>query len=136
ATDREAAESSRSVGPEQLRRIAVQQEGGGIASKGPPPPNLIEMMRVRTQIRMLGHAMEAINYVRLHKLFTLTPDQQKRLRAGEQMLYENLVKMRAMDLEPFKRWYPKSITNIVIAIAHASRALKLLTPDNPDTMAG
>ena len=34
------------------------------------------MERLRTQIRMLGHAMEAINYARLHKLFTLTADQQ------------------------------------------------------------
>jgi len=136
ATDREAAESARSVSPEQLRRIAVQQEGGGIASNGPPPPNLLEMERLRIQIRMLGHAMEAINYARLHKLFTLTADQQKRMREGEQMLYEYLVKMRATDLEPFKRWYSKSVNNVVIAVAHASRALKLLTPDNPDTAAG
>ena len=135
ATDREAAESARSVGPEQLRRIAVQQEGGKIASNGPPPPNLIEMERVRTQIRMLGHAMEAINYIRLHKLFTLTAEQLTRLRAGEQSLYEYLVKMRAIDLGPFMRWYPKSVANVVIAVAHASRALKLLTPDNPDTTA-
>jgi len=71
----------------------------------------------------------------LHKLFTLTADQQKRMREGEQMLYENLVKMRALDLEPFKRWYSKSVNNVVIAVAHASRALKLLTPDNPDTTA-
>jgi hypothetical protein len=72
----------------------------------------------------------------LHKLFTLTSDQQIRLRAGEQALYEYLVKMRAIDLDAFKRWHPKSVANVVIAVAHASRALKLLTPDNPDTMAG
>jgi hypothetical protein len=136
ATDREAAESSRNVSPDQLRRIAAQQEGGRIVSKGPPPPNWIEMERVRTQIRMLGHAMEAINYVRLHKLFTLKADQQIRLRAGEQTLYEYLVKMRAIDLDPFIRWYPKTVANVVIAVAHASRALKLLTPDNPDITVG
>ncbi|HKQ78759.1 MAG TPA: hypothetical protein VJ810_33990 [Blastocatellia bacterium] len=136
ATDREAAESTRNVSPDQLRRIAAKEEGGRIVSKGPPPPNWIEMERLRTQIRMLGHAMEAINYGRLHKLFKLTADQQSRLRAGEQSLYEHLVKMRAIDLDPFLRWYPKSVANVVIAVAHASRALKLLTPDNPDTMAG
>ena len=107
ATDREAAESSRNVTPEQLRRIAAQEEGGRIVSKGPPPPNWIEMERIRVQIRMLGHAMEAINYGRLHKLFTLTTDQQARLRAGEQALYEFLVKMRTIDLDAFKRWYPE-----------------------------
>ncbi len=135
ATDREA-EASRSMGQEWLSRLVVQQEGGRIATKGAPPPNTVEMMRLRSQIRMLGHALEAINYARLHKLFTLTPDQQRRLQAGEQSLYEYLVKMRAMDLEPFYYWYPKSVSDIVIAVAHASRAMKLLTPDNPDTMAG
>ena len=44
--------------------------------------------------------------------------------------------MRAMDLDAYKRWYPKYVNNIVIAFGHATRALKLLTPDNPDTMAG
>ncbi len=136
ANDREAAEASRSMGPEQIAKLAVQQEGGGMTSKGAPPPNLIEFMRIRLQIRLLGHAMEAINYARLHKLFTLTPDQQKRMQAGEQMLYEYLVKMRAMDLDPFNRWYPKFINNVVISTAHAARALKLLTPDNPDIIAG
>ncbi|MGH9768366.1 MAG: hypothetical protein ACREAB_13110 [Blastocatellia bacterium] len=144
AIDREA-EASRDMGPEWLSRLAIQQEGskqgassqgGKLATKGAPPPNTIEMMRLRSQIRLLGHALEAVNYAQLHKLFTMTPDQQKRLRAGEQMLYENLVKMRAIDLEPFKYWYPKSVSDVVIAVAHASRAMKLLTPGNPDTMAG
>lgn len=134
AIDREA-EASRSMGPEWLSRLAVQEEGGKVTTKGAPPPNTVEMMRLRFQIRMLGHAMEAINYARLHKLFTLTPDQQKRLQAGEQALYENLVRMRALDLGPFMHWYPKSVSDIVIATAHAARALKLLTPGNPDTTA-
>jgi hypothetical protein len=135
ANDREA-EAARNMGSEWLSRLVVQQEGGRIATKGAPPPNTVEFMRLRTQIRMLGHAMEAINYARLHKLFTLTPDQQTRLRAGEQLLYDYLVKLRATDLAPFINWYPKFVSDAVIAIAHASRAMKLLTPDNPDTMAG
>jgi len=135
ATDREA-ESSRNMGPEWLSRLAVQQEGGKISTNGAPPPNLVEMMRLRSQIKTLGHAMEAINYARLHKLFTIRPDQQKRLRDGEQMLYENLVKIRAMDMAPFVYWYSKSVSDVVIAVAHALRAMKLLTPDNPDTVVG
>ncbi len=98
-----------------------------------PPPNTIEVMRLRSQIRLLGHALEAINYARLHKLFVLTPDQLKRLSDGEQALYENLVRMRATDMTPFMKWYPKFVSDIIIAVGHASRALKLLTPNNPDT---
>lgn len=134
ANDREA-EAARNMGQEWLSRLVVQQEGGRIMTKGAPPSSTVEFMRLRSQIRMLGHAMEAINYARLHKLFTLTPDQQKRLQAGEQMLYDYLIKLRATDLAPFANWYPKFISDAVIAIAHASRAMKLLTPDNPDTMA-
>jgi hypothetical protein len=136
AIDREAADAARVTTPEQISRMVLQQEGGGMTSKGAPPPNLIEVRRLLLHNKVLGHAMEAINYASLHKLFKLTPDQQKRSQAGEQALYENLVKMRAIDLDAYKRWYPKYVNNIVIAIGHATRALKLLTPDNPDTMAG
>jgi hypothetical protein len=92
-------------------------------------------MRTRKQIQMIGHAFEAINFGLLHKLITLSPAQQTRLQAGEKSLHENLVKLRAMDLAPFMRWYPKFVTDTIIAVAHATRALKLLTPNNPDTLA-
>ena len=92
-------------------------------------------MRTRKQIQMIGHALEAINYGLLHKLITLTPEQKNRLQAGEQALYEYLVKLRATDLTPLMNWYPKFVSDTITAVAHATRAMKLLTPDNPDTLA-
>jgi hypothetical protein len=112
----------------------MSQEGR-VVSKGSPPPQIVEVMRLRSQIKLLGHAFEAINYVRLHRLFTLTAEQKRRVEAGERRLYESLVKMRAMDLEAFRRWYSKFVSDIVIAVAHAARGMKLLTPENPDTIA-
>ncbi len=134
AIDREA-DAAKGLGPEVISRMAIEGQGGKILTQGAPPPNTLEVMRIRKQIQMLGHALEAINYGLLHKLFTLTPDQKKRLQAGEQALSEYLVKIRATDLAPFMRWYNKFVSDLVIAVAHASRAMKLLTPDNPDTVA-
>jgi hypothetical protein len=96
---------------------------------------LAEAFKVRGQIKLIGHAFEAINYAILHKLFTLTPEQKKRMQEGEQKLYDNLVRLRAMDLEPLRNFEAngKFVSDIVIALGHAARALKLLTPDNPDT---
>ena len=133
AIDREA--DAAKADPNLINRLAVEGQGGKLASKGVAPTNTLEVMRYRYQIRMLGHALEAINYAQLHKLFTLTPAQKGRLQAGEQMLYEYLVKLRATDLEPHLNWYGKSVSDLVIAIGHASRAMKLLTPQNPDTVA-
>lgn len=133
AIDREAEAAK--ADPNLVNRLAVEGQGGKLASKGVAPTNTLEVMRYRFQIRMLGHALEAINYAQLHKLFTLTPTQKGRLQAGEQLLYEYLVKLRATDLEPHLNWYSKSVSDLVIAIAHASRAMKLLTPQNPDTVA-
>ncbi len=121
--------------PTLINRLAVEGQGGRIASRGPAPANTLEVMRYRFQIRMLGHALEAINYALLHKLFTLTPVQKGRLAAGEQLLYEYLVKLRATDMQPHMFWHSKSVSDMVIAVAHASRAMKLLTPQNPDTVA-
>ncbi|MFN8003446.1 MAG: hypothetical protein U0X75_20805 [Acidobacteriota bacterium] len=134
AIDREA-DAAKGVGPDLLSRMAVEGQGGKIMTKGMPPPNTVELMRMRSQIRMLGHALEAINFAQLHKLFTVNAAQKKRLQAGEQMLYEYLVKLRTIDLQPFLNWYPKFVSDIVIALGHASRAMKLLTPNNPDTVA-
>lgn len=133
AIDREA--DAAKADPNLVNRLAVEGQGGKVASRGPAPANTLEVMRYRFQIRMLGHALEAINYALLHKLFTLTPAQKGRLLAGEQMLYEYLVKLRATDMQPHMFWHSKSVSDMVIAVAHASRAMKLLTPQNPDTVA-
>jgi hypothetical protein len=134
ANDREA-EAVKGLGPEWLSRLAIGDEVRNVKTKGAPPPATIEVMRDRKQVQLIGHAFEAINYSLLHKLFTLTPNQKKRVLDGERVLYEYLVKLRATDLEPFTNWYSKFVGDTVIAMAHASRAMKLLTPENPDTVA-
>jgi hypothetical protein len=134
AIDREA-DAVRGMGPEWIGRIAVEGEGGKIVTRGAPPPNTIEVMRLRSQIKMLGHAFEALNFCAKHNLFTLSPEQKNRMAEGEQLLYGFLVKLRSTDLSPFIRWHSKFVGELVIALSHASRALKLLTPDNPDVIA-
>jgi hypothetical protein len=130
AIDREA-EAAKALGPDMVKRLAVSQEGK-VITNGSPPAQILEAMRLRSQIKLQGHVLEAINYGLLNKLFTLTPEQQKRVRAGEQALYDSLVKMRALDLDAFRRWHSKFISDVVISVGNAVRALKLLTPQNPD----
>ncbi len=129
AINRES-EAARQYGQEYIKRME-----GQLNAKGSPPPQIVEVMRLRHLNRMLGHGLEAINYAQLHRLFTLTTEQKRLLKAGEQMLYENLVQIRATDMVPFMSWYSKFISDIVISFGHAVRAMKLLTPKNPDTFA-
>ncbi len=124
ATDLES-EAAREYGQDYLRQMG----------QGTPPPQAIEVLRLRQHIRMIGHAYEAINFAKLHRLLTFTPDQNRRLQAGEQMLYDYLVRLRAIDLDTFMTWSSKFISDSVIAVAHAARGMKLLTPNNPDTIA-
>jgi hypothetical protein len=133
AIERET-EAARQLGQEYLGRMGIGPDGKN-QTKGPPPPQIIEAMRLRHLIRTLGHALEAINYAQLHNLFPLSVEQRVRLQAGEQIIYRSLVKLRALDLDAFMRWYGKFVSDTVIAVAHAVRAMKLLTPDNPDTVA-
>jgi hypothetical protein len=133
AIDRET-EAAHRRGQDWIKRMGIGPDGK-LMTRGSPPPKLIEVMSQRHLIRMLGHAIEAINYAQLHRLFALTPEQKKRLQAGEQLLYKNIVQMRATDLGPFAFWHDKFVSDIVIAVAHAVRAMKLLTSENPDTIA-
>ncbi len=131
ALDREA-DAVKAMGPDYVNRMAVSSAEGRVITQGSPPPNIIQMMRLRQQIQVHGHAFEAINYGLLHKLFTLTPDQARRVKAGEQAFYQHLVELRAIDLDAYRRWHSKFVDDLVIALGHAVRALKLLTPQNPD----
>lgn len=134
AIDREA-DAAKEMGPDFVNRLAVEGQGGKLATNGRAPIDTLEVMRYRLQVRMLGHAMEAINYAQLHKLFKTTPEQKGKILAGEQLLYDFIVKTRATDLQPYMVWYDKFVSDMVIAFAHAVRAMKLLTSENPDTVA-
>lgn len=113
---------------------AIQQdyarESGGTA------PYLVEAFTTRALVKLYGHAFEAINYARLHRLIPFTAAQERRIAAGAQAMYESLIKLRGMDWGQLRRNLgDKFISDIVIALGHNSRALKLLTDQNPDSVA-
>lgn len=96
----------------------------------------VEAFRVRALVKHYGHAFEAINYAKLHKLTTFTAEQQRRITEAETEFYGSLVKLQSLDWAMMKtKLGEKFVSDIVIAVGHAARALKLLTPQNPDTVA-
>jgi hypothetical protein len=102
----------------------------------PTPAPALDAFKQRARVKLLGHAFESINYAKLHKLVDFTPAQETRVLAGERALYESIVKLRAHDWGFLRRTLgDKFISDVVIALGHAARAMKLLTPDNPDTVA-
>jgi hypothetical protein len=106
------------------------QESRGVA------PALVEAFRGRALVKFYGHAFEAINYARLHRLLSLTAEQEDRIQAGEEAFYESIVRVRAMDWGRLRQALgEKFISDLVIALGHAARAMKLLTPQNPDLAA-
>ncbi|MGH9838887.1 MAG: hypothetical protein ACREEM_08895 [Blastocatellia bacterium] len=110
------------------REYAAQAQGA--------PPQVVEAFRVRALVKLYGHAFESINYAKLHNLVKFTPAQDRRIQAGEQAFYESLVRLRALDWGvPRRMLGDKFVSDIVIALGHAARALKLLTPQNPDVVA-
>lgn len=113
---------------------AINQEYA--AQAGNTPPALVEAFRVRALVKFYGHAFESINYAKLHNLTTYTPAAQRRIAAGEQAFYESLARLRALDWGVMRQSLgEKFVSDVVIALGHAARALKLLTPQNPDTIA-
>lgn len=98
-------------------------------------PYLVEAFSTRALVKLYGHAFEAINYARLHRLIPFSAAQERRIAAGAQSMYESLIKLRGMDWGLLRRSLgDKFISDIVIALGHNSRALKLLTDQNPDTL--
>jgi hypothetical protein len=101
-------------------------------AKGAASP-IVQAFTTRALVKLYGHAFEAINYARLHRLIDFTPSQERRIEAGEQGLRESIVQLRAMDWAMLRnRLGDKFISDIVIALGHAVRGMRLLTPDNPD----
>jgi hypothetical protein len=124
AIDREYSMAAAAPFPPELTRE--------MARFGATQAVFTEMSRLRQQIKLLGHLLESVNFARLHRLYTFTPEQTRNIQAGEQKLYEYLVRLRALDLGPIYRWRNKQVNDTVIALAHAGRAMKLMTPQNPD----
>jgi hypothetical protein len=108
----------------------------GAAQGQAAPAQTLEAFKLRAKLKLYGHVFESANYAKLHKLVAFTPAQEQRLKEGEQAFYESLVKMRVLDWGVLRKTLgDKFISDIVIALGHAARALKLLTPDNPDALA-
>jgi hypothetical protein len=99
------------------------------------PAEQVEAFRLRALVKHYGHAFEAINYAKLHKLTTFNAEQQRRISEGEAAFYDSLVKLHGLDWAMMKtKLGEKFVSDIVIAVGHSARALKLLTPQNPDTL--
>ena len=106
------------------------------AAAGGAPAEQVEAFRVRALVKHYGHAFEAINYARLHKLASFSSGQQSRISEAEQAFYDSLVKLQSLDWAMMRtRLGEKFVSDIIIAVGHAARALKLPTPQNPDTVA-
>ncbi len=115
---------------------AIDLEYAEAAAQGPVSAPQLEAFKLRARIKLFGHAFEAINYAKLHNLATFTPAAERRIQAGEQAFYDSLVRMRTMDWGMMRQSLgEKFVSDIVIALGHAARAMKLLTPQNPDTIA-
>ena len=100
------------------------------------PPVVLAAFKLRARLKLFGHAFECINFARKHQLMTFTPAQERRIQAGEQALYDCIVGMRAQDWASLRRMPgEKFISDVVIALGHAARGLKLMTPQNPDVLA-
>jgi hypothetical protein len=97
---------------------------------------LVEAFTIQAKVKFYGHFFEALNYAKLHHLFEFTPEQNQKIARAEQRLYEHIVKLRALDMEALRRWQWMYVNNTVIALGHAARAMKLLTPQNPDKPTG
>ncbi|MBS1789966.1 MAG: hypothetical protein JST85_19740 [Acidobacteria bacterium] len=105
------------------------------AASAGAPADQVEAFRLRALVKHYGHAFESINYARLHNLMNFNADQQRRISEGETAFYDSLVKLHGLDWPKLKRELgEKFVSDIVIAVGHATRALKLLTPQNPDTL--
>ena len=115
--------------PTAQEEAAIMQQ---LQRAGSTKDELLDMLKWRGVFKLTGHLLEAVNFARLHNLFKPTLEQQKLIQAGEQKLFASVVKLRALNLEGLRSFNAKEFNDNVIALGHASRAMKLLTPDNPD----
>ena len=128
--DEETA-AARQVGQQYIARMeaSANSRRGGSST---PPAELIDVLGLKNFIVTSGHALEALNFARLHELFPFTPGQISEIDRHELRLFEALVRLRSFNLDKFLKWDSKFVNDLVIAEGHALRAIKLLGPDNPD----
>jgi hypothetical protein len=108
------------------------------------PPIVVEGLLVRAVIKLYGHAQESISYVNLHRLLNFSPGEERRFADSEAQLEKSILRLRALDWGALRRNVNQMlgpgkgdvfISDIIIALGHAARGLKLRGANNPDTAA-
>ena len=117
-----------SPNPQEEAQIDAQLKRVGVEKK-----MVIQMLSHKSIVKLNGHVFESVNFARLKKTFEPNADQQKLIQKGEQKLFESITALRAMNLEGVKNFNAGQVNEVVIAVAHAVRGLKLLSAANPDT---
>ena len=107
-------------------------------------PLLVEALYLRAVIKLYGHALESISYVKLHHLLEFPSGEERRFADATAQLEKSVLRLRAIDWGVLRRTVNQMlgpgkgdvfISDIIIALGHASRGMKLLGPGNPDTAA-
>ncbi len=115
-----------------------QAEGKGA------PPIVVNSLYLRALIKLYGHAFESINYVKLHSLLAFSSGEDRRFADGGVQLERAILNIRSLDWSLLRRNVDQMlgpgrgdtfISDIIIGLGHASRGMKLLSPQNPDVAA-
>lgn len=108
------------------------------------PPIVVDALYLRAVVKLYGHALESTSYIKLHKLMSFSPGEDRRFADSVAQLEKSILRIRALDWGALKRNVNQMlgpgkgddfISDIIIALGHAVRGMKLDGPNNPDTAA-
>jgi hypothetical protein len=108
------------------------------------PPIVVDALYLRAVIKLYGHALESTGYIKLHKLMNFSTGEERRFTDSVTQLEKSILRIRALDWGALKRNVNQMlgpgkgddfISDIIIALGHAARGMKLNGPNNPDTAA-
>jgi hypothetical protein len=79
-----------------------------------------------SRLKFIGHSLEILSYVRLFKLATLTPEQERQARAAERTLAETILAIGKLDLAPLKSRNRKLFDLVVGDACHAYHGIHMV----------
>lgn len=78
------------------------------------------------RLKFVGHAFEILNYARLFKLVTLTPEEEGKVRAAERALVETILEVRTLDLAKTKSQNRRLFDLLVGDACHAYHGIQMV----------
>jgi hypothetical protein len=110
--------------------VLLDQYYQKVAHAYPTKTQAWQPYQIDSRLKFLGHAFEILSYARLHKLYSLTPEQEEQVQTAKQTLAETILEVKQLSLTALKKTNRKLYDLFIGDACHAYHGIRMVSGVN------